>query len=322
MSSGVSIVVPALRPCARLAVCMESLHSALALRAGLDQVILVDDSGTSAVAAWAAAHAPFAEVVDNGQNLGFARAIAAGLAAARHGLAFLLNSDASVRAGFLEPLIAALESPEVFAAVPRVLRGGEDERVESLARLELAAGRLRIEQPCTSERAIDPPAAALDGIRPVPFALGGACLARTAELLADGFDPLFEPFYLEDVDLGWRAWRGGRRCVHVPASVVEHANQGTIGAVVPRELAADAIEKNLLLFQWKHLDGEALDEHLDALDRRALDAWLCGERRELEVLALALEQLEAALAVRARQAAPVASFTELARRSDPFASSD
>lgn len=322
MSCGVSIVIPALRPCDKLARCMESVRLALAARPGSDEVILVDDSGTGAVAAWAAEAAPFATLVDPAQNLGFARAVAAGLAEAHGELVFLMNSDLAVRPGFLEPLVAAMQSDEVFAAVPRVLRAGEQGRVESLVRLDCSGGRLRVLQPYAEEGTAAPPEEALSAIRPVPFALGGACLARRADLVGEaGFDPLFEPFYLEDVDLGWRAWRSGRRCVHVPESVVEHANQGTIGALVPREVALDAIEKNLLLFQWKHLDGEALAEHLDALERRALDAWLCGERHELEVLALALEQLEAALGARARLPAPVASFAELARRSDPFASS-
>ena len=319
MKAGVSIVVPALRAGKELERCLASLAAALSLRSGLDEVLLVDDSGSSSVAQWAVAGAPFARVVDTGQNLGFARALGAGLAQAQRELAFSLNSDAAVRPGFLDPLAAALRPPEVFAAVPRVLRRGESERVESLVRLELSDGRVRVRQPCVEVPAEAAPAQALRAIRPVPFALGGAFLARTAELLeSGGFDPLFEPFYLEDVDLGWRAWRNGRRCVHVPESVVEHTNQGTIGEVVPRDLALDAIEKNLLLFQWKHLDGEALAEHLEALDRRALDAWLCGERRDLEVLALALEQLEPALAARARLPKPVASFAELAQRSDPF----
>jgi hypothetical protein len=142
---------------------------------------------------------------------------------------------------------------------------------------------------------------------------------RRSEFLAGGgLDALFEPFYLEDLDLGWRAWRQGRRCVHVPESVVEHLNQGTIAEVAPRALVLDAIEKNQLLFQWKHLEPEALAAHLADLERRCLDAWLDEERHVLEVTALALEQLEQALASRAGLPAACAPFAELARRSDPY----
>ncbi|MCH8031270.1 MAG: hypothetical protein IIB09_05575, partial [Bacteroidetes bacterium] len=59
--------------------------------------------------------------------------------------------------------------------------------------------------------------------RPVPFCVGGAFLVRREEFLeGEGFDPLFEPFYWEDVDLCLAAWRRGRRVLEVPLSVVEH----------------------------------------------------------------------------------------------------
>jgi len=318
--AGVSVVVPALGPSEHLARALASLPDALALHPGPDEVILVDDSGRALLRDWAAQCAPYARIVAPGRNRGFAGALGAGIEAARCALVFCMNSDLAVRPGFLEPLVEALEAGDVFAAVPRVLRRGDADGVESLVRLELSAGLARVRQPCVEDPCAPPPPAALGQVRPVPFALGGACLLRRAEFLASGgFDPLFEPFYLEDLDLCWRGWRAGRRCVHVPASVVEHANQGTIGAVVPRSLVLDAIEKNQLLFQWKHLDGEALCAHLDQLERRALDAWLCGDRHVLEVLALALEQLEDALTARAALPPPTAPFVELIGRSDPFA---
>ena len=58
---------------------------------------------------------------------------------------------------------------------------------------------------------------------PVAFAVGGTCLFRRVEFLAGGgFDPLYEPFYWEDIDLCWQAWSAGRRVLYQPASVVEH----------------------------------------------------------------------------------------------------
>ena len=320
MSRGVSFVVPALQPSEHLARALATLRAALAPREAPDEVIVVDDSGSGALRTWSAQRFPGARVVDPGRNLGFAGALSAGIEAASCQLVFCMNSDLAVRPGFLEPLETALEEPDVFAAVPRVLRRGEPDGVESLVRMEVVEGMARVRQPCVEAPVEAPPARVLAGPRPVPFALGGACLLRRDEFLeVGGLDPLFEPFYLEDLDLGWRAWRHGRRCVHVPESVVEHLNQGTIAAVVPRAVVLDAIEKNQLLFQWKHLDADALARHLDALERRALDAWLAEERRLLEVLALALEELDALLASRARLALPCASFDELVRRSDPYA---
>jgi hypothetical protein len=85
----------------------------------------------------------------------------------------------------------------------------------------------------------------------------------------------------------------------VPESVCVHENQATIGRVAPRSVVEAAMAKNRLLFEWVHLDGAALERHLAALDELALTAWLEEDRAALEVLALALEQLEGALAARA-----------------------
>ena len=136
---------------------------------------------------------------------------------------------------------------------------------------------------------------------PVAFAVGGACLLRRAEFLErGGFDPLYEPFYWEDVDLGLAAWRGGRRVLLVRDSTFEHHHRGTIGKVVPRPLVRAAQERNRLLCQWKYLSGEAeWRAHVDALVRWAVDAWLDDQREELEWLVLALSNLDQVFEARA-----------------------
>jgi len=316
VSAPVSIVVPALGPSEHLERALAALALALAPRGGIDELLVVDDSGRGELGGWVAQRSSVARTLARAENGGFARALGDGVRAARHGLVFAMNSDLEPRVNFLEPLVAALDDARVFAAVPRVLRRGAGEsRVESLVRLVEREGRVHVEQPFVEA---DAPARMLDGPCALPFALGGAFLARRDEFLAlGGFEPLFEPFYMEDVDLSWRARRAGRTCLHVPDSVCVHENQATIARIAPRALVEAAMSKNRLLFEWLHLDGAALERHLAALDELALTAWLAEDRSALETLALALEQLEGVLAARA--AAPRAdAFEVLARACDPL----
>ena len=44
-----------------------------------------------------------------------------------------------------------------------------------------------------------------------------------------GFDALLAPFYLEDTDLGYMAWKRGWKVLYQPRSVVYHEHRGTIG---------------------------------------------------------------------------------------------
>jgi GT2 family glycosyltransferase len=64
-----------------------------------------------------------------------------------------------------------------------------------------------------------------------------------------GFNRLFAPAYCEDVDLCFRAWRRGWRCIYEPTSLVWHRHQATwsnysMGSLGSLEL------RNLLLMQW------------------------------------------------------------------------
>ena len=160
---------------------------------------------------------------------------------------------------------------------------------------------------------------------PVRLVTGGAPLLhgtsmseRRQDFLAEGLDPLYEPFYLEDLDLCWRAWRQGRSVVYEPRAQVEHHHRGTISRVARPEWVRAAIEKNALLFQWKFLDDpETLRAHLADLHARALTAWLAEDREELLALALALEQRAEALSARAKLPPARLSFAEVCRASKP-----
>lgn len=313
MTRPVSVILPSLDRRELLEQNLPPLLEELAARALGDEVVVVDDTGADVLSAWLAGRFPGVRAVARATNGGFANALRSGVEAARHELCLSLNTDVRVRPGFLDPLVACLGDAHVFGVVPRVLLNGEEGRIESLTGLQWRDGEADFHQPALEGALERPP------FRPTPvaFAVGGAWLFRRREFLdLGGFDPLFAPFYWEDIDLCWSAWRAGRPTIYQPASVVEHHHRGTIRGVAGEEAVLAAIRKNRWLFQWKHLDAGLLPEHLGALYRHALDAWLCDRRAELVALALAFEQLDEALARRAALPA-AAGFHELVARSSP-----
>jgi GT2 family glycosyltransferase len=310
----VSVVIPSFDDTELLERNLPPLLAEVARRALGDEVLVVDDTGRDVIAAKLAPRFPQVRVFARSENGGFARTLRSGVENAAHDLVFAMNPDVRVRSGFLDPLVACLQE-DVSAVVPRVLLGGDEQRVESLTELQWKDGLVELRQ-----RGLEPGGEeARLRMAPVAFAIGGACLFRKREFLATGgFDPLYEPFYWEDVDWGWRAWRAGKRVLYQPASVVEHHHRGTIGRLVEEELVRAAIEKNRLLFPWKHVDDpELLRAHVAALYRLALDAYALDQRDELIWLDLALEELERALASRAKQAKNARSFAELLRAARP-----
>lgn len=295
MTRPVSIVIPSLEDLDHFERHLPTLLAELERRESGDEVVVVDDTGRDVLAAALGARWPSVRVVARKENGGFARAFLEGVTAARHELVFGMNPDVLVRRGFLDPLVACLADPEVAAVVPRILLGGEETSLESFAFLRERNGLIELDQPALAGKI---PAAALR-LSPVGFAVGGALLLRRAEFLAAPFDPLFEPFYWEDIDWSWRAWRAGQRVVYQPASVVEHRHRGTIGRRVPKDFVRAMVERNRLLFAWKHLDEPELQRrHLAALYRWALDTYLEDRRDDLVWLAMALDRRAEARASR------------------------
>jgi len=315
MSRAISIVIPALDDFDLFERSLPRLFAELERRDQDDEVLVVDDTGQDVIGKWLEGRFPRARVLAREENGGFARALQSGMEEARHELCFSMNPDVVVRAGFLEPLISALDDPQIAAAVPKVLLNGDEDRIESFLHLELTGGTLALAQPGLEGGG----GAEATTTKNVAFTVGGTCLLRRREFLeGGGFDASYEPFYWEDVDWCWSQWRLGRRSVYVPASVVEHHHRGTIGRRIPRELVRAALEKNRLIFHWKHIDDPALlERHVAALHWLALDAWFEERREELVWLNLALEQAEEVLATRAGLAPSKLTFAEVYGQARP-----
>jgi len=104
--------------------CIESLHAST--WDGEQDIVLVDNASSAPVVDEVARRWPDVRVVRCARNLGFAGGANAGIGDLRDVDAVaLVNNDAVVRAGWLAPLVAALEHDDrVGAACPKILLSG------------------------------------------------------------------------------------------------------------------------------------------------------------------------------------------------------
>ncbi len=111
--------------------------------------------------------------------------------------------------------------------------------------------------------------------RPGVTALAGAALAvdRQAFLAIGGFDPLYLPGRIEDLDYFYRAHKEGWQAAYVPTAVVYHAGQASFGTVFGDRGCRHLAIRNTLLFQWKHLrtPGSLLHQAIGLSARLARD---------------------------------------------------
>ena len=107
--------------------------------------------------------------------------------------------------------------------------------------------------------------------RPDLTAAAGPVLAvdRHRFLALGGYDPIYFPGRIEDLDLGFRGWMAGYRGYYVPASVAYHRGFGTFESELGLARSDRLARRNTLLFMWKNTAGARLARHLPMVARPA-----------------------------------------------------
>src|SRR3990170_4091559 len=205
-----------------LAACLDSLAQ---LDYPLDrrEVLLVDNGSTDGSPAWVRDQFPQVNVVELGQNYGFAEGNNRGAAAARGEVVAFLNSDTRVDARWLRELVEPLTGADrTLAATASKMLDWEGRAVDFPVYATLLGMPYASREARRYRRPDD-----YDISHEVLFASGGAMAIRRAVFLeAGGFDSDFF-MYHEDVDLGWRLWLQGYRVVYVPTALVYHKLEGS-----------------------------------------------------------------------------------------------
>ena len=115
-----------------------------------------------------------------------------------------------------------------------------------------------------------------------------------------GFDPLYAPFYVEDADISYQAWKRGWKTLLVPASHVVHRHRSTSKKKFGERFVENTIRRNTYLFIWKNVtDVSLLFEHVTNLPRTHMGGMLQnGAGFECQAFIRAVLRLPAAVTKR------------------------
>ena len=196
------------------------------------EIVVVDNASSDGSADWVAAHYPAVRMIRSESNLGFCKGNNLAIRQTDAPLMVLLNNDVEVTPGWLEPLVAEMESqPLVAACQPKIRHVTERDRFDYAG----SSGGLMDVYGCpfTRGRIFDcreQDIGQYDDPTDIFWASGAAIMLRRDALDECGL--LNEQFvmHMEEIDLCWRFHLAGWRVRVRPDACVYHLAGGTLGA--------------------------------------------------------------------------------------------
>lgn len=229
-----------------------------------DEVIIIDDASTDATVLYlrdtydlkqlANEHSNYnhfvgehkkitIHLVENTKNLRFAKSVNRAVEHVSHSYIWLLNNDVAPHTGSRKALLDCITNAKNCFGVGCY-------EIEDHAGTQVIGGKNKL----WFERGLFVHSRASDmKTGPTAWLSGGSALITTKywrEL--QGFDPIYQPAYWEDIDLSARAHAKGWSTLFCETAKVDHNHESTNATVFKERRIKIASTKNSLWFWWKH----------------------------------------------------------------------
>jgi GT2 family glycosyltransferase len=204
---------------------------------------------------------PGARLTRNPENVGFARACNAGIAASEGELVVLLNPDSLVEKGFFEEFESFFErNPRAGVAGPRIVDGEGNLQLSARRELSFVSGLLGRTSLLTQLFPKNPlvrhlfPAAEHPSVPTEVDWVSGACMILRRRMLEE-IGSMDERFfmYFEDADLCRRAREAGWLVYYLPqVEVLHHTGASSRSRLQARLKVIWNLHKSAFLYHRKH----------------------------------------------------------------------
>ncbi len=255
---GVSVVIPSRNGRALLAKCLPGIQDA-------DEIIIVDNGSDEGGIAW-----PNVLVEHSPQPLAFAEAVNRGIRRARFSHVCVLNNDMVVEPGFFAALLRPFETvPDLFCSSAQIFFP-EGVRREETGKTVMNPSPGVTEFPVRCDIPLEG-----EDQSYVLYGSGRCSLYDAAKLEAlGGFDEGYKPAYVEDLDLGVRAWVRGWPSVYCAGARVLHEHRATTSRYFSPDELDRALEVNYVQFLARAVGDPEIFSRLwrhDVLRLKALE---------------------------------------------------
>ena len=255
----VSILVPSFNGKRLLGKNFPSVITAAKNYKGAYEIIIIDDGSTDGTKDFIKSSFFEVKTIYLENTSGYASVCNYGASHCNGEILIFLNNDVNVDADFIEPLVRHFKNEAVFAVGARSTVSKKGYINETVSHGFFKNGVLVFEYP---GRNANPDF--FDRPRPILHVCGVAFACRKDRFLKlGGFDTIFKPFYWEDVDLSYRAWKRGWYSIYEPKSIVYHEHSTTISNFYSEDYIKYISRRNRILFYWKNItDPKLILKHI------------------------------------------------------------
>lgn len=205
------------------------------------EIILADDASSDDSLIYAKSvqkKYPKLKIISHKKNLGFGANTNDAINKATGELVVLLNNDIYPSPNYISYSLKHFKNPDVFGV------GFAESGHENWARFMWKGGYLQHEPGVTD----------INKTHISGWVSGGSSIVRKSLFQKlGGFDSIYKPFYSEDLDIGYRAWKSGYTLLWEPKCIVEHHHESTISKF-SKSLLNYVKERNRLLNTLRLID--------------------------------------------------------------------
>ncbi|MDD4938300.1 MAG: glycosyltransferase family 2 protein [Candidatus Shapirobacteria bacterium] len=252
----------------------KNLESIIKLSPEAQEIILTDDASQDDSVSFAKSlqkKYPKLKIISHKNNQGFGANSNNAVKQAVGDLVVLLNNDIYPHPKYITNSLKHFKDPNVFGV------GFAEYGHENWARIFWENGYLQHE-----------PGTEIKTTHISAWVSGGSSIIRKSIFQKlGGFDPIYAPFYCEDLDLGFRAWKSGYNLLWEPKSVVEHHHETTMSKFSPN-LLNYIKERNRLLNTWRNIT----DPNLLRLNKLALIGRIFSGPNYIKIIRAAKKQIQ------------------------------
>jgi len=194
---------------------------------------------------------PKIKVIENKKNLGFAGAVRVGISQVKNNFILLLNNDVLLNDKSFENALRYFKEDKMLFAVS-FRQTEKDGRYVGRNKIYWENGFFHHSKADATKRGIN------------GWAEGGSMLFDKQKYDSiNGFDELYSPFYWEDVDLSYRAWKAGYKILFNIDTTVEHHHESTIATYFQSSRIKTIAYRNQFITIWKNIsDRKLIIEHI------------------------------------------------------------